>query len=274
MSEQTNTPLNAETLLEHGQRLTRPLEPPMGFSGRPALLAPAGWSLVQPPWKPLRPDRITATVNLADASSFTAYVNRFRGDGTLLFLASDTPTFLAVIDAPKPLEPDWAEHQAVFAPRYTRQWKAWRDTEGEAMNQAQFARFVEKRAQDIASPSGADLLGIVNNLEIAGTVQFQSAQRLQDGAVQFRYVEERTAKAGAVEVPATFGLRLAVFEGEKPVSIQARLRYRMREGELSIWHELALPDELVEYALESMARQIGSATGLAVLRGAPCFNNK
>lgn len=117
------------------------------------------------------------------------------------------------------------------------------------------------------------------DLEIAQSVQgktkadWKTARRLDNGEVSFAYQEEIQASAGRsghLEIPATFTLAIAPFYGEQPYEISARLRYRIREGHLSIGYKLDRPHEVLLAVLGGIAVRLREQDGFAnVYMGAP-----
>lgn len=83
------------------------------------------------------------------------------------------------------------------------------------MNQADFARFIEDNAPDIASPPAADMIEISRSLEAKKKVNFASAIRLDNGKTEFTYEEdiEGTAAKGRLQVPQVFTIGIPVPEG-------------------------------------------------------------
>jgi len=104
-----------------------------------------------------------------------------------------------------------------------------------------------------SAPAGATLMDIVLNFEVASTGHFASAQRLQDGSAALQWRDDKT-QAGQILLPQMLALSLAVFDGRPPQAIDARLRYRLRDDQLSLWYELVRPDRLIA---DSFAELVG-----------------
>ena len=210
---------------------------------------------------------------LDTVEAFNRYVSEFKGGNrTMVFakVGNDGGTITAIFDFHGTSgEAGWCQHRAVFTPAISEEWKRWTGVNKKKLGQAEFALFLEDNLSTVSEPSGADLLQIINTIEVDGKVEFRSAQRLQDGSVRFLYQNEQKAKSGELEVPAEFTLRMPIFEGEPAFQIQARLRYRLAAGEFGLWFELINPHRTVRDALELVVNRISTGTGITPLRGTP-----
>ncbi len=201
-----------KTVFEHANRLAQPQEAPDGYRGSPVVLVPNGWSVKSPDgWVPEVENRIRQKVVLRDQASFCRYVTAFRTHSTQIFAnpTASSVTFTAVMDYHDPAFPEACAHRATFTPEHTVNWKRWSEINGKPMTQSDFATFLENNTADVADPTGADLLQIINEFEVEGVLQFQKVQRLQNGTVKFAFNNEQTAKSGELKVPETFSLFVA-----------------------------------------------------------------
>ena len=145
------------------------------------------------------------------------------------------------------------------------------------MDQVAFAEFIEANFPDIhsadgAGPSGADLLEVATNFKATGKVNFASGTRLQNGTVNFTYQEEINGSAGPkgdIKVPETFFIAVAVFEGGSPYKVEAKLRYRLKDGKLALWFELIRDHKVLEAAFKDVWDQISAGTEATIWRGTP-----
>jgi hypothetical protein len=64
-------------------------------------------------------------------------------------------------------------------------------------------------------------------------------------------------------------LCISVFENEAPREIDARLRYRVKDGALTIWFELVRPHKVLEAAFRETWARIEQETQTPILLGAP-----
>lgn len=243
--------------------------------GVPFLIKPAGFEVTGIEHLLAAPASTRAIVNLADAVSFIAYVNRFKDPGTLVFASLDQRRFDAVLDYHKPEANGarWGKHRASYVCATTPDWKRWSDQNAKPMDQLTFARFIEDGIPNIATPAGATLLEICLTLEAKTGVSFRSHQRLSNGQHQFRYEEEIEGKAGAqsgsLDIPDSFTLVLEPFPGVGGKQIEARFRYRINSGELKLWFELVRPEDVLKAAFDEIVALVESGVGdVPVLAGA------
>ncbi|TXL70138.1 DUF2303 family protein [Vineibacter terrae] len=149
--------------------------------GAVAMLVPKGYALEDV--KPIldafrtRPERREGTAKLTDMASFTAWVNRHRDDGSVVFCKDNIndPSLLAIIDydmaGPEQAaltyprvddgddvidEPGHrarnGKHRAMYTFPKSRVFEAWRNASGKPMDQGEFAAFLEQRLVDVLPP--------------------------------------------------------------------------------------------------------------------------
>jgi uncharacterized protein YfdQ (DUF2303 family) len=244
------------------------------IAGVPHLLVPhgEGADLVNLERLLPAPATVRGAVALHDEPSFSAYVSRNAGPGTLLFAHLEQRSVTAVFDwhqsrAEKlDAEAGWGQHRATLPAKLTDPWKRWTGANKQAMAQRAFATFLEDNLEDIAEPNGSTLLEIAKKFDLGKNVTFRSAVNLDNGLVQFTYNEEERP-TDTVSVPRTFVLGIAPFEGADPYRVTARLRYRVDDQKLGIWFDLKNPDLIVEDAFRARVKAIAEHTGLQPLWG-------
>jgi uncharacterized protein YfdQ (DUF2303 family) len=245
-----------------------------------------------------KPEHIKAAVGLTDADSFCKYIKLYQDSRTRVFADPKAMSFRAVLDyhcandAPKALpaaEPETAgatwvtseatytvagaeflDHQATLILRTSEQWNLWMAKNEKEIQQAEFAEFIEDNFRDISTPSPATMLEVARDLTATVEMNFASKVTPKSGAVKFAYQEVVTAgvgQAGDMEIPDAFTILIPVFFGEKPVSIEARLRFRVNGGKLRFIYKLYRPAELLSDAFKLAASAIGENLGLDVLLG-------
>ncbi len=97
------------------------------------------------------------------------------------------------------------------------------------------------------------MLEIALSMQAKTKVAFEKATRLDNGQVHFVYREEIDGKAGAngqFKIPEKFIIGLKLFEGGSHYQLDAKLRYRINNGALSIWYELIRPHKTIEANLQ------------------------
>lgn len=225
------------------------------------------------------PRRKRGTFNVHDASSFCGYLKKHGTEDSEVW--ADTVGFkvVGVINAHEgadgPVDTDgplagWGDHRVTYSVQHTKAWKAWAEADGKLLPQAAFAELIEDRSIDIADPSAADMLELAQTFEATTGVRFESAESISSGERQFMYREQVDAKAGRagrLTVPKSFTLALKPFEGASPYKVTARLRYRIREGALSLGFRLERPEDVLRDAFEDVVAAIQADVTQPVFRG-------
>ena len=240
--------------------------------GRPFVVVPEGHVIKDLEHTLLQPTRITANITMRDAASFIGYVKRHAEDGSSIYgQLGMQPKFVAIIDDNEPTDPRWRQHTVSYSCPLSREWATWIGANKKPRSQAEFAQFIEDNLLDIIEPASADILLISRTLEAKKAVNFASAVRLDNGEVQFTYNEEiqGTAGKGQMKVPETFVIAIPVFEGDALYKITGRLRYRIKDGDLTMWYDLEREHKTIEAAAKAVWAAIEEATGKTIYNGDP-----
>ncbi len=146
------------------------------------------------------------------------------------------------------------------------------------MDQESFAQLVEDGLTEIARPDGATLLEVVQTIHATNNATFRSGVRLQDGQIQLQYVENIAATAGPtgdMTIPETVTLVFEPFFGAQPIQVEARLRFRITNGALTLGVWLIRHVEEIRAAFEAEIASLkdltadGEQDGLLALAGSP-----
>lgn len=245
---------------------------------------PPGWTLVEKDDDAkllAAPRRKIAKVKMHDAESFIDYMKRHGS------LTSSTIWCIADYKAGKvgftgilndhgedESEPAFRDHRATFAPEFSEEWNRWTGMNKMPFNQAGFAEYIEENLKDIASvdgsPTGSQMLEIALAFEANQDMKFKSAIRLKNGGVQMAFAQDddagTLAKMSAFD---RFTVGFPVFWNGDAYRIDARLRYRVREGKLTFWFELIRQDLILEAATQTLITLIRDKTGNPFFFGEP-----
>ncbi|SAI59050.1 Uncharacterized conserved protein [Bordetella ansorpii] len=166
----------------------------------------------------------------------------------------------------------WQDFSAVLAPRPSHEWLLWSKNNSQALGQAAFAEFIDDNLKDIADveghPTGAMMLQMAINMEITQDKKIRASTRVQSGGVSIEYVENDNAETAArMEAFDRFTLGIPAFWRGLAYQLDARLRYRVREGKLTIWYDLVRPDLVIDAAVDAMAEQATKETGVPLVFG-------
>lgn len=162
------------------------------------------------------------------------------------------------------------DHRIQLVLEKTPGWLAWLARDGKLFSQEEFAQFLEDRLPDVVDPPGAAMLEIATTIQQLSKVDFKSATVLGSGARQFKYEETANARAGQkgeLEIPAEFTVALQPFEASPAYRVQARFRYRIFNGDLSLGFRLDRPEQVIRGAFDDVVQRVTEAVGQPVLLG-------
>ena len=242
----------------------------------PFVMAPQGYA-VHDLEKTLQiPTRKRGKVTMNDASSFIDYFN-IHADESKIYGQVTPPKFVGVLNDNTESDPGWGDHRVTYDCPLSNEWQAWKAFSGQPRDQIAFSEFIESNTLDITSqaegePSGADMLEVATNFKAQKKVNFASGQRMANGGVNFVYQEEVNGTAGEkgqIKVPEVFWIGIPVFEGGAPYRIECKLRYRLKDGNLSMWFEMVRYHKVLEAAFMDIWEEIATGTGVKIWRGTP-----
>lgn len=225
-----------------------------------------------------RPQRRKGAVEFDEPASLVEYVNEFRDDATRFYCSLVEPQAIVILndDDPKlagePAEGAWRDHVAILRLVRTPEWERWRSIDGAMMTQTEFAEFLELNVRDVIDPDSATLIEIARSFTVGSDVQYRSAQRLSTGETSFAYEEQHTTSAGAkgdVAVPEAFTLLIAPFQGTEKIPVIARLRYRLRQGNLTLGVMLDNAGDVERDGFRGIVEGVGEQISKPVLYGRP-----
>lgn len=261
------SPEAIRTIIDHATAANSIVKP--GMTGdHPFAIVPEGYKLESLERFQSTPYRKRGRVEFHQTASFGQYVADHDDKRTALFCDRSTATFGAVLDYHAIMDgtPGWQEHRAIFQMIPTEEWATWARYDGKQLSQVQFGEFLEQHLPDIIHPDAASLLEVALTLEEKRAVTFRSAVRLDNGMRQLKYEEEKVG-AGELTVPDNFILSLAPYEGSEKRKVLARLRYRIKDGELSFYYQLIRPRDAQLEAVDGAQVLIEKLTALSCYMG-------
>jgi uncharacterized protein YfdQ (DUF2303 family) len=143
------------------------------------------------------------------------------------------------------------------------------------MPQNNFAAFLEDHVGDIqsvnGSPSGSDMLKLALEFEANSDKRFRSKTNLQSGGFSIEFIDEENHDTrSTMQVFERFTIGIPVFEGSSNAyPIEARLKYREKEGRLTFWYELIRPDRVYKTAIHDELEKVREKTGFPIVFGTP-----
>jgi len=219
-------------------------------NGTPFIVAPADFEIHELDHLRDAPIRIEQTTRHTTAQSFIDYYNHYAHSDSAIFIDDKTNTFTAIIDFHEQNAiAGWKKHKATFEFSKTPEWDAWLSHDKKQMTQEDFGRFIENNLLEIIEPNGATMLEIALSIQAKTEVKFSRATRLDNGQLQLAYSETIEGAAGIkgeIKIPEKFTIGLKLFKGGIAYQIDARLRYRIKEGNLALWYELIRPQAVID----------------------------
>jgi len=224
-----------------------------------------------------RPRRKTGTVQVHDAPAFIAYMTKHALGESEVWADIANQQLVAIINANQTSDlaegaAGWGDHRAQLALRKTPAWTAWAKYDKQFLSQTTFAEHVEERLPDFATPSGADMLELAQSFKAATKVAFESSRRLKSGetTLEYREVTEATAgKKGDITIPDVFTLGIAPFDGTQGYKVNARFRYRISDGTLSLGYVLERPEDILRAAFDDIVTAVDGGITASIWHGTP-----
>lgn len=220
------------------------------------------------------PRRKTGEYRVHDADSFVAYLAKHADTDTEVWADAVAAKITGVLDAHQVDDPRHEGHRVIYGVLLTEAWKRWTEFDGKPLAQEDFADFIQERAIDVVTPSGADMLEVAQTFKATVGVNVESSVRLSTGQRQFVYREDidgKAGKTGQLEIPETFVLALRPFEGADAFKVTARLRYRISSGDLKIGYKLERPEDVIREAFLSVVTKVQAGVTDLDRLNAPVF---
>jgi len=242
------------------------------------------------------PERRTGTAEMTALASFIAHVNRFKDADSAIFANRDpkAPSLLAVIDYnPKgeeaEVEARFGEHRTNYAFPLSDEWIAWTSSNAKQFSQATFAEYIENRIADVTDPASAGdaakdfvallgaqfaspsgLLQLSRGLTVRVGLAVQNQANLGTGEASIRYEAKHTGEdGGPLLVPGAFLLAIPVFRGGARYQIATRLRYRVKDNQITWFYETYRADAVFDHAFNEACELAAKETALPLFMGAP-----
>lgn len=270
---------NAKTLLEAGAASVALTHPEGGV---PFVIVPDGYQAKGVESMLSAPVRKRSKVTTTDTDGFIFYTHKHGQDGrTVIYADIDAEaskfSLVAILDDHGETVSDtqWREHRCQFEPSQAVEWKRWIGKDKQIFSQTDFATWLEDNLGDIAAvpsmPTGADILQMALGFEANADKRLRSKINLQYGGVQFEFVDDEDKDTRSkMEVFQRFTLGLPVFDGSSNAyPLEARLKYREKDGKVTFWFELIRPDRVFKDAVKDELTRIKDATGFPVIAGKP-----
>lgn len=229
------------------------------------------------------PNRKKGHVSVKTTDSFVQYVNKHKQPESLLYAQVDTtnintPLVIKAVfndhhgEKLNDTSAGWCDFTASLTPEASHEWKTWLARDGKPMDQFTFAQFLDDNIKDVSSeegyPTGTEMLQMALRFELSQDKRIKSAIRIQSGGTNIEYVDDDdAATVERMQAFDKFMLGIPTFWMGQAYTLEAKLRYRVREGKLALWYDLVRPDLVVNDAVAKILEDVQKKTELTVLYG-------
>jgi uncharacterized protein YfdQ (DUF2303 family) len=211
------------------------------------------------------PARKTGAYVVTDIPSFVASVAKHGLAQTEVWAVDSASQIRAVINAHEADQnAGHQDHTLTLQLQRTDDWKDWTSKDGQFMDQATFAEFIEDHLPNMVSPTSADMLELAQTFQATTKVDFASSQRIKSGETQLTYAENQTASAGKkgnLTIPDTFEIALQPFDRGDTYKVSARFRYRINGTHLLLGYRLTRPKDVLRDAFDQVVAKVAADTG-------------
>jgi uncharacterized protein YfdQ (DUF2303 family) len=243
-----------------------------GPDGRTYAALPATHKLTEMADRKQLPVRPAEALTFDNQTCLANYVNRFRDDQSILLADYAALTVTARLDwHPNNAADNFGEasadtHTATLKLQNSEEFARWDKAQGNFMDQADFARFLEENSADIASPDPTIMIELARDFEATAGHVYKSSTRLDNGDRRVVFETDTRAREEMV-VPQRFDLLIPVYNGEAPETLTCLFRWRAAGGKVQfafVWHRLEYQRRA---RFQQIAFSVADATGVPVFMG-------
>lgn len=233
--------------------------------GTPVVQLPEGYTIQYLPEHMAVPARINSHTSHFTVDSFIRYVQEYTEPSYMQVIVGNPRTneIVAHLDYHmSQSKPAWDEHTTRVTLQQSIEWQRWIKWNNMQIDQKGFVEFLEDNYADILQPDSAAVLEAAKALDATKTVTFKSGVNISNGTAQLTYNEEITGKgSGNVDIPTAFVLGIPVYEGNAPLPIRMKLRYRISEGgKLSFTYVMDNPQKILRDEFDTVLKHIEEKT--------------
>ena len=201
---------------------------------------------------PRRPKGVTKHDTLASIIDHAKRHSAPEGSVAFCSLTGLTPRLTVVYnDHPADFEhAGWRDWRSVYEFPFSDAWQRWNGAAGRTLSVQEFAQLLEDGIADIRDPSSvpdapklegveyakpSTLLTLAEGLSVHVDQQVVHYQRLASGASQISFAEkhETIVNGEPVTLPGGFLLAIPVFVGGLAYPVPVRLRYRVKDKQVT-----------------------------------------
>ena len=232
--------------------------------GRPAVVVPEDFRLMELPYFQERPDSQTGTFAAQTVEALCAFVlAHYRTGETEIFCDVLGGRIRAVIDshaggAGDMREAGYCAYSGSFELRETDDFRYLQTLCTGQVSQVDFAEFIEDHTHLFRNPSAAEMLEIALKLEGTQECAFTSHHELQAGDRTLLYKSATDAQVGdgTIAIPRSIEALCAIYEDTEPVVLKIPLRFRVTGGGVMFALKLLNLDGLRREAMQDVVARV------------------
>lgn len=212
--------------------------------------------------------------------SFIAHAIRFKAPHSAIWANAAKRELVAVLDyhpegATSP--PKWGRHRGLYPCPLSESWVAWGGGRALKLDQDAFAALLDARDRELTegsfwhagkAPDPAALITLANNLEVYSNASAKRTRDPNTGRLRISFDEEKGVK-GDVFPPPAFLINIPVFEDQKPIPLEVRLRVSVEEARAIFETQIHAAGEVLRQAYAALCERVKTETGLPVFVGTP-----
>lgn len=244
-----------------------------------------------------KPERRRGTLTAFDSDSFVKITNRFKNDNSALFQKAShgdnafAASLLSILNyspaTDKNEDADNNDHRVQYGFPISEELKLWLGNNKKPMNSVEFATFLEDNISDMviatdnwsvnfgengvptfSTPS--KIVELSRGIEVRVDERVTNAYRVSDGSFAMQYTNENKDATGQpLKLPEWFCLGIKVFENGDFYQLPARLRFRVKDGQVAWHYELYRKRDVLTAAFTQDCSNAASLTGLPLYNGSP-----
>lgn len=245
----------------------------------------------------LKPERRKGSLTAYDLESFVAMTKRFKAENSVMFATdnfSDT-SFNCALKSVLNFDPaggdnkvaDNGDHVVGYSFPVSEDLKAWLSKNKTPFNAKEFSEFLEEHIADlsVAKPDSmipafggespvfatpSKIFELSRGIEVRVDEKVSNFFRNNDGSFNLQYtVENKDAAGNALKLPEWFCLNLPIFDGGAFYQLPVRLRFRVKEGNVTWSFEMYRKNDVFRHAFADACDEATKSTDLPLFNGSP-----
>jgi uncharacterized protein YfdQ (DUF2303 family) len=212
---------------------------------------------------------------IRELKSFEAYVNRYKGEHSVIFADDVKSRIVAVFDyhpaGGDQRDAGWGRHRAVYECPHDPAWLAWAAVDGKVMSQDDLALFLDEHSGDLVESSApgmaapSDLVTLTRNLHIVSKGTF--TRNVNETTGEYELVSKREHIEKSTPIPKGFYIGVPIYIGGDRFPFEVRLRFRVAEDRPSFTLSIQRKAETLLKAFTDVYTAAGDGSDLPVFVG-------